>query len=259
MMKKKLVMAMAVTSAVLGLSGGANANLVLNNNVTTNISGQGFGSVPRLLTISSQGNNTFESGAIGIVGGNLVALTPGITDGLVFSGNGVTNQGGNTVNPLSDNQKFGIPTLGELGWTTASNVNLLFNAAEPGGDGVNITDVTLKFYNGDNVIAAIDGNFSLASTLTGTGSAGFVISVDAAQQTFLNSTVFNQVGASGFRIALESTITGVGGGPESFSALLPTQIVPFSSAPEPETYAMMLAGLGLLGFAARRRKAKAAA
>ncbi len=32
-----------------------------------------------------------------------------------------------------------------------------------------------------------------------------------------------------------------------------------SAVPEPETYAMMLAGLGLLGFAARRRKAKAAA
>ncbi len=31
-----------------------------------------------------------------------------------------------------------------------------------------------------------------------------------------------------------------------------------SPVPEPETYAMMLAGLGLLGFAARRRKLKAA-
>ena len=31
-----------------------------------------------------------------------------------------------------------------------------------------------------------------------------------------------------------------------------------TAVPEPETYAMMLAGLGLLGFAARRRKAKAA-
>lgn len=29
--------------------------------------------------------------------------------------------------------------------------------------------------------------------------------------------------------------------------------------PEPETYAMMLAGLGMLGFMARRRKSKAAA
>jgi hypothetical protein len=31
-----------------------------------------------------------------------------------------------------------------------------------------------------------------------------------------------------------------------------------AAVPEPETYAMMLAGLGLLGFIARRRKQKAA-
>jgi len=34
--------------------------------------------------------------------------------------------------------------------------------------------------------------------------------------------------------------------------------LPVSHAPEPETYAMLLAGLGLLGFVARRRKQKVA-
>ncbi len=243
----KLPVSIALTSVLLGMSAGANANLVLNGQLLSGA--QGFGNAPRLLTIESQGNGTTESGAIGIVGGNLVALTPGIADASVFSGNGVTNAGGNTVSPLSDNQKFGIPTLGSLNWTTAANVNLLFNATEPGGDGLTVTDVTLKFYNGNNVIAAIDGNFSLLSTITGNGSSGFLISVDAPQQTFLNSTVFNQAGASAFRIALESTITGVGGGAESFSA-----VSAVTAVPEPETYAMMLAGLGLMGMVGVRRK-----
>ncbi len=41
------------------------------------------------------------------------------------------------------------------------------------------------------------------------------------------------------------------------SELTPGEVVIVSTVPEPETYAMMLAGLGLLGFAARRRKQKA--
>ncbi len=245
----KLSTAVAVTGVLLGMSTAANANLVLNGEFSTGA--QGFGNAPRLLTIQGQGNSTTESGAIGIVGGNIVALTPGIANASVFSGNGVTNAGGDTVSPLSDNQKFGIPTLGSLNWTSGANVNLLFNAAEPGGDGLTVSDVTLKFYNGNTVIAAIDGSFSLLSTVTGNGSAGYLINVDAAQQTFLNSTVFNQAGASNFRIALESTITGVGGGAESFSAISATSV---SAIPEPETYGMMLAGLGMIGMIGVRRK-----
>jgi hypothetical protein len=242
---KLTLMAAALSVA----SGAANASLVLNGTVDT--AGQGFGNAPRLLTIQATGrDSSTESGAIGISGGALVALTPGISDGSVFMGNGITNAGGDTVSPLGDNQKFGIPTLGELNWTTGSNVNLLFNATEPGGNGLTVNDVTLKFYSGNTVIAAIDGSFSLDSTATGNGVAGFLVSVDAAQQAYLDSNVFNQAGASNFRIALESTISGVAGGPESFSAL---SIAP--AVPEPQTYAMMLAGLGLIGFV-RRRKAR---
>jgi len=243
---KKLYMAAAVAGALL--SSGANASLFLNGEV--DLSGQGYGNAHRLITVQGQGSNTFESGAIGISGGMIVALTPGISDASVFMGNGVQNLGGDTVEPLTDALKHGIPTLGTLNWMSGADVNLLFNAAEPGGNGLTVEDVTLKFYNGDNVITAIDGSFSLASTNMGTGSSGFLVSVDAAQQIHLNSVIFNQAGFGDYRIALETTITSVGGGAESFSAIA-------SPIPEPETYGMMIAGLGLLGFIARRRKTNA--
>src|SRR3954462_8725457 len=106
------------------------------------------------------------------------------------------------------------------------------------GDGLTVSDVTLKFYNGNTVVAAIDGSFTLTGSEPGNGKAGFLVSVDTAQQTFLNETVFGKAGTGAYRIALESTITGVAGGAESFAAISMAPAVP-----EPQTYAMMLAGL----------------
>ncbi|MEG1324253.1 MAG: FxDxF family PEP-CTERM protein, partial [Janthinobacterium sp.] len=41
----------------------------------------------------------------------------------------------------------------------------------------------------------------------------------------------------------------------NYSTFTGTFASPVAAVPEPETYAMMLAGLGLVGFMARRRKA----
>ncbi len=46
------------------------------------------------------------------------------------------------------------------------------------------------------------------------------------------------------------------GAPAVLATSLPLQAAP--AVPEPETYAMLLAGLGLMGFVARRRKQRAA-
>jgi hypothetical protein len=44
----------------------------------------------------------------------------------------------------------------------------------------------------------------------------------------------------------------------SFTGTMTPISIDVAAVPEPETYAMMLAGLGLIGFAVRRRKQKAA-
>jgi len=165
--------------------------------------------------------------------------------------NGVQTQSGldDLPNPLADDQKYGIPTIGSLGITTASQIGVLFNATEPGGNSVNVTDVTLKFYtSGGTFLGAIDGAQNFADSNPGNGVAGFTFVVSADEQAYVNGLL--AAGGAGTTLALESTITDFAGGPESFL------IYNLSTAPipEPETYALMIAGLGLIGFVAHRRR-----
>jgi hypothetical protein len=65
-------------------------------------------------------------------------------------------------------------------------------------------------------------------------------------------------GVTSFRYAAPSQVAG---GTNLFFGTQQQPFVAYQSTgavPEPEAYGMLLAGLGLLGFAARRRKQKAA-
>jgi hypothetical protein len=81
--------------------------------------------------------------------------------------------------------------------------------------------------------------------------AGFTFVVSADERSYVNGLLSS--GGSGTRLALESTITDFAGGPESFLIynLGGTGVPPI---PEPETYALMRAGLGAVGFMAKRRR-----
>ena len=83
-----------------------------------------------------------------------------------------------------------------------------------------------------------DPNPVLSFTITGTGLTLASLEQNAAGQFFAADII--------------SGTTGNTGAVDASQALPPTSI------PEPETYALMLAGLGLMGFVARRRKQKAA-
>jgi hypothetical protein len=58
--------------------------------------------------------------------------------------------------------------------------------------------------------------------------------------------------AGSYYVEVDGKIVGSGGGTYG------TDLTIAASVPEPETYGLMAAGLGLLGFVARRKKAKAA-
>lgn len=245
---------LTVTALVLGTPQTAAASLIYDSSIF--VSAQGFGTAPRDLTIQATGGDTSpESGCVSLVGGTFAVGSSSclLTESQVFMPNGVVNVGGDEPNPLDDNQKYGTPSETERSITSAADIGILFNATEPGGDAVTVTDLTLKFFNAGTFLGAIDtlGPVTFDPTVQGNGSAGFVFRIDEAQQAMAQSWL-NQ---GDIRFALESTITGTSGGPESFRIISLSSPTP---APIPEPASMLLLGTGLAaGWRARRRLAKA--
>jgi hypothetical protein len=181
--------AAAAALAAVAFSPTASASLVYESSILT--SAQGFGNAPRDLTLQATGQTSFESGAVGFGSGGITFGDP-ITNAQVFMSNGVATTAGTAAmpNPLADDQKYGTPTAGSLGITSASQIGVLFNATEPAGDSVNVLDVTLKFYtSGGTFLGAIDGQQPFASSNAGNGVAGFTFVVDQAQQAQVNTSL----------------------------------------------------------------------
>lgn len=253
--------AAAAATACFALPQAASASIIYDSSIL--ITGQGFGNNPRLLTEQERGNgDDVESACVSAGAGGSIGFGSGscIDDSRVFQGNGFTNTAGDEVNPMADNHKYGIPTLGEMGFQDASDIGLLFNATEPGGNGVNIEDVTLKFYGDDGtLLAAIDGSHELGSTNPGNGVAGFTFVVDEEQQAYLNSTIFGLPDFSDIRIALESTISGAQGGPESWLAVnLNRSSTSTGGTPVPAPAGLGLFALAAAGLVAGRRRKRSA-
>jgi len=131
---------------------------------------------------------------------------------------------------FSDIYKFTIDTPLWSGGTASTINNALFYHIDVSG-GVNTFSVVLHYGNGNVLFDLKNSPDSSLSSLTGSG-------VYAAGDYFFE---------------VKGLATGTLGGQYNFGVNTAAVAVP-----EPETYAMLLAGLGLMGTIARRRKSKAA-
>ena len=234
-------------AAALGLAGSAaNASLVLEG--PENFQGTGLGSVNTILTIQSPGNATFEQGSVGRTTGSSTDVRTG------------------DFQPGASQTQ--TRTLGELGVTSASSLRVVFNALEPGGtaNGITLSNLVLNIYSPTGATLFSSGAFTpvtFADTFTGAGNSGFVFALDGQQAQAAQAAAFtgatfgsNIVGlsaAAGQGGAAPAGSAATGGFETFFVANSPTTV---AAIPEPETYALMMAGLGIVGFAARRRKAR---
>ncbi len=176
---------------------------------------------------------------------NAAVMTPG-TD--TFDDLGTGNYLGTA--PLSR-------TAGSYGYNVTSDIFTAGSGGDPWLSTNAATDVIVFDNFGAGVKAA--GGLFFGSNFNGQFLAGQsvkVVATDASgssSQTLVNTTTSTFLGFVSTGAMISLTVESVGTNVDVWPAV--NNIVLASAVPEPETYALMLAGLGLVGFLARRRRA----
>lgn len=244
------LVAVCATALLLGVSS-VRAELVLSgtdiDSSLETFGGQGFGNFPRLLTLQQTGSPNdnptgAEAGQVAIVNGTFQTTT--------FDGRN------DTTSACCDGNKNSAPSLGQLGWTSASDVKIAFNSDQTGTSGITLVDLVLTVYNGTTPIftASLDDDLSplafsadQVKEIPGNGNAAYTFVLDQAERDILDALLGS--GSDAFRIALGSSLLGTNDGPDSFRAILGE-----GGVPVPLPGALILFASGLAGLVALNRR-----
>jgi hypothetical protein len=232
-LKRLRLLAGAVGAATLLTAAAAHGNLLYLPDNNALFPGSGLGTVNTVLTLGSPGNSSSEAGAV-------------FADGTGYATSGDAFAGASQA---------GLPSLGALGIVSTSALRLILNAVEPAGNSITVSTLTLSFYDavgGTLASYSLAEPVTIASTQTGIGQAGFVFGLDAAQSAAASVAIANSSTAFGnVRIGLSAALGDATGGHDTFFAA--NAATPIGAIPEPNTFVLMLAGMGAIGFVIRRR------
>jgi len=208
------------------------------------LGGQGLGSVLTVLTMTSPGDSTTESGCVaGGVGGATVvgaAACPGAGPhgGTAFTG----------LNNIAINVARSATSLN---LTDFHDLRILFNADEPAANGITLTNLSLTLWNPANgqILDAryIAAPAVFASTNPGVGNAGFFFGLDNTQANTLNGILAAFPAAV---LGLSANASDATGGPETFSFGV---VASRTSVPEPTTLVLLGFGITAIGWISRSR------
>jgi hypothetical protein len=210
---------------------------VILDPITPEFSGTGLGNQLTILTIQDTGGPP-----------------TGVESGCVTWGGAADSIGGCGAPFGGGDEKTGASqtltrTFGDVGWDSADDIGVVFNANEPAGDAIDLDDLSLFFFQPDGTLffeASLVSPQTFPDTDTGSGKSGFLFRLDAAQQTSL-APLFTSLADPNNRIGAGLSLSDAQGGPDTLFA------IDLEPAPIPEPASLLLVGSGLLGlFAAAR-------
>lgn len=233
---------LAVAAVMFGAATAAHALTVTVTNDTFSAQSGAFhidfGNSPINNSAPVAGNALSGDVLVSGIGGG---ISYSYTDGALFNYNGGSLASGTSARPVGSTGNFwsiGVtpdtqdgPGIVNLG-TGVTYYGFLWGS--PDADGWN----TVTFYNGRTALASFDGN-AILNPANGNQTFARYFNVFAGPNEVITSISF-----AANRNAFETDN-------HAFIAAAPI--------PEPEIYAMMAAGLGLMGFVARRRQRHGAA